>query len=79
MSWLYGLDEDQHVYEYKKSTGEFFHVYFANKSGDSCILDIDNTGASYLFAYNFLMCMFMKNLKRKAFLFSFIFCLWILI
>jgi zona occludens toxin (predicted ATPase) len=34
MSWVYGLDEDQHVYEYKKSTGEFFHVYYANKTGD---------------------------------------------
>jgi hypothetical protein len=46
LSWLYGLDEDQHVYEYNKVTGDFFHVYFANKTGVSCVLDIDNTGVS---------------------------------
>ncbi len=46
LSWVYGLDEDQHVYEYNKVTGDFFHVYFDNKTGVSCVLDIDNTGVS---------------------------------
>ena len=46
LSWVYGLDEDQHVYEYNKVTNDFFHVYFANKTGVSCVLDIDNTGVS---------------------------------
>ena len=46
MAWQNGLDEDQHVYQYKISTGEVCHVYYANKTCDSCSLDVDNTQVS---------------------------------
>ena len=48
MSWILGEDEDQHVYQYNVHTHEVCHVYYANKTCDSCNLDVDNIGVKSL-------------------------------